>query len=207
MSGTTGSSPRGAADQQDPAPRRVHPRVVVAGVPATAFGALQRRLGHAFTDQEHVAHVQRQVQPGLYRRSPSTWMCLNRSRACRAATTPRIFVCLADDADQVVHRLLQFQLQRVRVLRGGTVRRRLEGCSARLAARRRRLRHSSAGCLRPHVVGSAQAGPTAEHQQVRQRVAASRFEPCMPPEHSPAAKSPGTVAAPVSASTSTPPIT
>ncbi|OYV35119.1 MAG: hypothetical protein B7Z83_07650, partial [Thiomonas sp. 20-64-5] len=79
---------------------------------------------------------------------------------------------LADDPDQVVHRLLQFGLQRVRVLRGGAVCRCLEGDQRPL---RRGLDglvgHRGAAGQRAGVVGGAQPGPAAEDQQVRQRVA------------------------------------
>ena len=83
-------------------------------------------------------------------------------------------VGLADDADQAVHRVLQIELQRVRVLRRVTVasgRR-----TAPAPAWRPRSTASSDTCRpfgeRADVVGGAQPGAPAEHQQVRQRVAA-----------------------------------
>jgi hypothetical protein len=82
------------------------------------------------------------------------------------------FLFLADDADEVVHRLLQLGVDRVRVLRL-PARRGVEG------ARRPDGRgvHIGLGDLRQLVEGVdvlARAGPgtAAEHDQVGQRVAA-----------------------------------
>ena len=56
-------------------------------------------------------------QPGLNRRPPSTLRCWARSLSSSSlASASSISARLADDADEVVHRLLQLLVQRVRVL-------------------------------------------------------------------------------------------
>ena len=91
---------RRAADQQHLAPRRVHPRVIVAGVAAPAFGALQRGLGDAFADQQHgCAGRWPGSSRGCTAGCPSTWMCLNRSRSLvEPFEGLGDFLRLADDA-------------------------------------------------------------------------------------------------------------
>ncbi len=155
-----------AAHQQHLAPGRVHAGVVVAGVAAAALGARQRGLGDAFADQQHVAQVDRQVPAGVVL-TVSLHLHVLESLAKLVQPAQRLgdFVRVADDAHQVVHRLLQFQVQGVRILRRGAVRRSLEGGERPL---RRRvdgvLVDGRAAAQRPRVVGGAQTGAPAEDQ-------------------------------------------
>src|SRR5664280_3608439 len=75
-----GVSSRGeVTDEVHAAPVRVHRRVVLAGVPATAFMTLQSRLGYALRDIQHVAQVQRQV-PTRVELAMSLHGCVLRAR-------------------------------------------------------------------------------------------------------------------------------
>ena len=56
------------------------------------------------------------------------------------------------------------------------------------------------------VLRRAEPGRRPKTSRSDSELPPSRFAPCMPPAHSPAAKRPGTVDAAVSASTRTPPI-
>ena len=110
-------------------------------------------------------------QPGLYCRWPSTIMLFARSlNASISASACSSSSPVADDADQVVHRLLQVLLDRVGVLaaldlerRQRAGRRRLTSASATFGRSSPRPAAYAAACL---------AGPLAEHQQVAERVAA-----------------------------------
>ena len=132
-------------------------------------------------------------QPGLNWRWPSTVTFFARALK-RLELGERLgdLVRGADDADQVVHRLLQLRVQRVRVL-GAVALERLDarpwrprrasrreavGRSSRRASRRTRPRRRPA--RRPKTSRSDSELPPR------------RFEPCMPPETSPAANRPGT---------------
>ena len=108
----------GAADQKGVAPIRLHRRVVVAGVTAPALGALQRGLGDALTDQHHVAQVDRQVPARVERpASVDADTLVPLTQLGQLVQRLGDFFFLADDADQAVHRVLQVELQRVRILR------------------------------------------------------------------------------------------
>ena len=85
---------------------------------------------------------------------------------------------------------------------------RSSGCSAETAS----AATSSEGITgREDSAETYSAAPSPERRPNTSRsdseLPPSRFEPCMPPDTSPAANRPGTEAAPVSGSTSTPPIT
>ena len=82
--------------------------MVVAGVAAPALGALQRRLGDAFADQQHVAQVEGQVPAGVVLPVALDVDVLEPlAKLVEPTEGLGDFVRLADDADQVVHRLLQ----------------------------------------------------------------------------------------------------
>ena len=148
--------------------------MVVAGVAAAALGALQRGLGHALADQQHVAQVDGQMPAGV-----ELPVALHVHMLEALPQLAQLDQCLgdlvgvADDADQRVHRVLQVEVQRVRVLGFVAVRRAVE---------RRQRQFGGLGdglvghlwpiCQRPDVVGCAERGTAAEHQQVRKRIAA-----------------------------------
>ena len=178
------SPPVGSASWHSRLTRRhvaVHRRMVLAGVAAARLRALQRGPCHALADQQHVPQVQREVPagvelpvpldpgpPGPY---PQVGQLLQRLLHLALA---------ADDADQVVHRLLEFLVEGVRVLRrASVVRARLRALRGegpqRLRGRRVDLDvvHRRAGPGEPRrVLGRVQPGPAAEHQQVGEGVAA-----------------------------------
>ena len=144
---------------------------VVAGVPAAALLALQRRLRHAVRDQHDVAQVQGQVPAGVVGRAALGADVRGPLAQLVQLGERRLdLVFLADDADQVAHGLLDLGVDRVGVLAAGALQR-----GERLGPRR--LEVSVAG-RRPgaaqgvQVGRRAQAGPAAEHQQVGQGVAA-----------------------------------
>ena len=159
------------ADQVDLTPLRVGLGVVVPGVAAPALLALQRGLGHAFADGEHVAQVQGQVPARVELPVPldgdagGALLELLQPAQC-------LFHLLAatDDADQVVHRLLQLLVQRVRVLPAlGRERRQGRG---RGRVHLGRVDPRPGGAQAVDVGGGTQAGPAAEDQQVGEAVAA-----------------------------------
>lgn len=79
---------------------------------------------------------------------------------------------LADDADQGVHRVLEIELQRVRVLGCVAVRRPVEGMQRTLDGVVDGLFGHGRAVERSHVVRGAKPGAAAEHQQIGKRVAA-----------------------------------
>ena len=81
------------------------------------------------------------------------------------------------------------------------------GASAIRAAARRRPRTPSAGRSATDVVGRAEPGPAAEHQQVRQRVAAEPVGAVHAAGALARREQAGHAAPPVSGSTSMPPMT
>ena len=174
--------------------------------PPRLSSPLQRRPGDALAHQQHVRQVQGEVPAGvvlpvaldgqagdplLERLDP-----LERLLHLRRG---------ADDADQVVHRLLQVVLHGVGVLAAVPLERRERGAAGvgqRLVRQRRpgpdcgaRARRRPTPARRPNTSRSDSELPP------------SRLDPCMPPATSPAANRPGMRAASVSGSTSTPPIT
>jgi hypothetical protein len=87
-------------------------------VPAARLGALQRGPRHALADQQHVPEVQGEVPAGVELPVP-----LDTGPARPYPQLGQFLQGLlhlrlpADDADQVVHRLLEFLVQGVRILR------------------------------------------------------------------------------------------
>jgi hypothetical protein len=199
----------GAADQQDLAPRRVHPRVIVTGVAAAAFGALQCRLGDAFADQQQVPQVEGQVPAGVV--LPVSLDVDVREPLAKLVDPAEglgDLIRLADDPHQVVHRLLQLELQRVGVLRASAVRRCLERSQRPLRGGLDGvLRDFRTAAQRAHVVGGAEAGPTAEDQEVRKRVSAESVRAVHTAGALAGSEQSGNGGSPVSASTSMPPMT
>src|SRR3954452_12146022 len=99
------------------APPLVEAGVVVAGVSPARLLALERRLRDALGDQEHVAQVDRQVPAGVVA-AVARHVQVLRTLLELLDLAERLLQLLtgADDADQVVHRLLELLLDRVRVL-------------------------------------------------------------------------------------------
>ena len=89
---------------------------------AAALGAGQRRLRHALADQQHVAHVHRQM-PARVELAAAVGLDVAEADLELLDLVQRLLHLLAgaDDADQVVHRLLQLGVQGVGVLRLGAV--------------------------------------------------------------------------------------
>ena len=131
-------------------------------------------------------------QPGLYCRCPSTDEVLrpllerlDLRRATRSSSARG-----ADDADQVVHRLLEVLLDRVGVL---AARPDLERRQRALLGRLQRPRRTRAGRASPRPAAYAAAASPARRPNTSRsdsELPPSRLEPCMPPEHSPTAYSP-----------------
>ena len=196
------------AHQQQVAPVGVHHREVVAGVTAAALLALQRRLRHAQRDEQHVPQVQRQVPAGVELAVPLDAHRPGARRDVGELLERHLhLVGLADDADELVHRLLQLQVHDERVLpavRGaGERQQRPVHGSCQVVVRRSpavRPGRRRTAPRRARTAGRRPAGPTASCRP-------AGCCPCIPPEHSPAANRPGTVDIPVSGSTSIPPIT
>ena len=153
--------------------------MVVAGVAAAALGALQRRLGHALADQQHVAQVDGEVPARVELPVPLDLDVLE-SLPQFGELVERLgdLVGLADDADQAVHRVLQVELQRVRILGRVAVRRPLERAQRPLGGGfHLLLGYRWAVGERAHVIGGTKPGAAAENQQVGQRVAAQPVGP------------------------------
>ena len=143
---------------------------VVAEVAAAALLALDRRARDGLRDGEQVAQVEAGVPAGVVLAVPGH-ADARRTLVERRDPGDRFahLALGAHDADQVLHRLLQVGLHRVGVL-------------GRAAAfeRRQRLGHRPVddGVVDRRlrvglgVLGRVLAGPLAEHDQVRQRVAA-----------------------------------
>ncbi len=153
--------------------------MVVAGVAAAALGAQQRRLGHTFADQQHIAQVDGQVPARIELPVP-----LHGHVVVAVAQFGELLdgllqlVFLADDADQIVHGLLQVHVQRVRVLPRAALTGRIERCHSRFRGRGQ----IGIGDLGPggqllHIGGRAEPGAASEHQQIRERVAAQAVGP------------------------------
>ena len=180
--------------------------IVVARVPAAALGALQRGLGNALRDAEHVVQVDREVPTGVVLAVP-----LNGEPARALAQLadclegPLHLLRVPDDADELVHRLLQLVLDRVRVLATFG----LEWRQRRLLRGRDVLRsRSGTGRQLARVLGGVLPRSLAEHEQVPRaschRAGSSRA--CHRPPHRPR-KDLARATSAVSGSTSTPPIT
>src|SRR5207344_2973519 len=94
-------------------PSRVHRRVVVAGMAAAALPPQQCRLGYAFADEQHVAQIKRQV-PARIEPPGSLDAQLLRASLELVQLGERLahLLVLTDDADEIVHRLLEFLMQR-----------------------------------------------------------------------------------------------
>ena len=178
---------------------------------ATPARSSAARATHSLTTQ-HVAQVQREVPARVelpVRPRRATFAARSLSSSSLASACFDLFV-LADDADQVVHRLLQFRVQRVRVLAGASRvgERRQGACSAAASICvlvELRVRPASAVDVRRprrfRRAGRTPAGPTASCRRAGSSRACRR--PPRRPRTGPA--TPG--AAAVSGSTSTPPIT
>ena len=181
------------ADQVDLAPLRLHRRVVVAGVAAARLGPLQRGPRHALGDDEHVAQVEREVPAGV--ELPAALDADLRHPAAQVLQRQQRLLDLlglADDADQVVHRLLQVGLDRVRVLAALQVERRqrrlLGRGHVRLVHGRPGRRRASGRTRRRRCrpAGRTPAGRTASCRR------AGSTRACRRPT-SPAANRPGTL--------------
>ena len=182
-------------------------REVVAGVAAAALLALDRRARDRLGDGEHVVQVERQVPAGVV-----LAVALRRSRvpaapgARRARPAPaRSSASVADDADQVLHAVLEVGVDGVRVLAAG--RSRTARASRRSPASTCVVVDAPARRLRPGRT-RRRTSPARRPKTSRSEseLPPSRFAPCSPAATSPAANRPGTVVAVVSASTRTPPI-
>ena len=126
--------------------------------------------GDRLGDGEQRAQVHRQVPAGVVLLLPSTPVCFARSLySCELGQRLLQLGLGADDADQVVHRLLQLALDRVRVLGALAleVAEHVGGDRVGLGLVDLRLRGDA---LR--VLGSAQARAPPEDEQVGERVAA-----------------------------------
>ena len=204
------ADPAGAVELHDHVPLApevvVGHRIVVAGVAAPALGALEGGAGDRLGHQEHVVRSRARCQPGLYCRSPSTVTLATLVR--RSATFSRAALQLrlgADDADQILHDVLQDLLQaygfsppsglkRSQSLLGGGV--------------HIRGGHGGPGGREPGgVAGRVFAGPAAEDQQVAQRVATQAVGAVHAACHLARRVEAGDGRLALSGSTSTPPMT
>lgn len=84
---------------------------------APAFGALQRGPGHGLAHQQHVAQVDGQMPARVVLAVPfHLQVGVPGAQLLQPRQRLRHFVGGADDPDQIVHALLQFNLQLVRIL-------------------------------------------------------------------------------------------
>ncbi len=153
------------------APVRVGRGEVVAGVAAARLLALQRRLGDALGDHEHVGEVEGEVPAGVVL-PVALHAELLGARLELLDLDERLaqLVGLADDPDQALHDVLEVLLDRVGVLAALHLERRQRRGGGRL-----HLLVGDLGRVLPDAVGVVRrvvAGAAPEHQQVRQRVAA-----------------------------------
>ena len=179
------------ADQVDLAPLRVHLREVLAGVPAARLLALQRRLGGALRDDQHVAQVEREVPARVV--SPAAGRADLRTRSFSSASR------VSDSSSSPSRRMmptrspitvLQVVVQRVRVLAGSPApaARARSSTAASIApwptawTRRPARRRTRAACSPARLPKTSRSDS---------ELPPSRLEPCMPPDTSPAANSPG----------------
>ena len=147
-------------------------RVVVAGVATPGLLPLQRCLGDALGDDQHVAQVHRQVPAGVVLAVPLDAEVLgaflelldHREGLGQLLLGP-------DDADQVLHVRLEVLVDRVRVLAAAAVLERRE----REVLRREDVLVTNGGRLARRLRCARRgglAGAASEDEQVRQRVAA-----------------------------------
>ena len=153
------------------------------------------RATHSLTS-EHVAQVEREVPAGVELPVALDAEVLGALlELVEPGRAPRsISVCLADDADEVVHRLLQLLVERVGVLAALLLERR----AARSPPPRRRPPGRPSAGARPRpcdVCRGAEPARSPNTSRSDSELPPSRFDPCMPPETSPAANRPGTRAA------------
>ena len=146
--------------------------IVLPEMPAAAFLALERRSGDRLRDDQQVAEILRRVPAAVVLAMAGhagPRRALASARRARSSASQHL-VLLADDADEVLHHALQILLDLERILaRRAAVERRqrplawlASTCRSSIARRAVRLRE------RRRML----AGTLAEHQQVRQRIAA-----------------------------------
>ena len=145
--------------------------MVDPAVGAAALGPLPGAAGDRLGDDQQVPQLEDEVPARVVGPPPLTAMFAQRARSVGEPVERLVEVGLdPEDADEPLHRVLQLALERVRVLAVGPLerRRRARAPRRRSASGRDTGASASSAASRP----PPRAGPGAEHEQVRQRVAA-----------------------------------